>query len=670
MLADIETNRPRNVDVKRAAAILYGDWGTSKAYAIGLAFAFAGYSSFWLIAPMCALTLLVGINYLFICKHHPDGGGVYASVRHRSEVISIVGAFLLIADYIVTAALSALSAFQYLGVPHPEKFAALAIGVIGALNWFGPKHTGNLAFVVSIPTAIVVVLLGLFSLPYLGHVHLEPLHGGFLENWGRFVGIVLALSGVEAVANSTGLMKLNPGSPSDKPSITKTSTPALLWVMAEVVFFTALLGLAMHALPGLQVTHHADNDPTINLKHPGVDAPDASGVRDYMLRYMGEHFVGWTLGPTAGHIMGILVSIVFGVLLLSAVNTAIGALVSTEYLMARDKELPAAFRRLNGFGVPTWGLVLSSVVPLALVLVVSDLSGLAELYAVGVVGAMATNLGANSTDFKLALKRWERGLMFLTFLIMVVIEFSLLADKPAARVFVITILAIGLILRALAREEAQRGAFALVLGMVVALFIMKDFSAAILSVTVMAFGLIFRGLLVERKQRRTAAASALVAAEAGVVAAAPKLEEPVFPEANLDMVVNAPMLCAVRGKGKTLDFALEEARESKRPLYLLFVREQPVMTSEDRKRKWRDDDEAREIFNYARSKADGVTILPGYAVSDSPADTIVDFAATIGASRLVLGAPQRSGLVNLLRGNIIRQVSSGLPENIHLLVYA
>jgi hypothetical protein len=50
------------VDWKRAAAILYGDWGTSKAYVIGLAFAVAGYSSFWLIAAMCVLTALVGLN--------------------------------------------------------------------------------------------------------------------------------------------------------------------------------------------------------------------------------------------------------------------------------------------------------------------------------------------------------------------------------------------------------------------------------------------------------------------------------------------------------------------------------------------------------------------------------------------------------------------------------
>src|SRR5256714_6804887 len=177
----IPTNikRPRNVDVSRAAAILYGDWGTSKAYVIGLAFAVAGYASFWLIAAMCVLTALVGINYMVICRLYPDGGGVYARVRHRSEVISIVGAFLLIADYLVTAAISALSAFQYLGLPHPEKFAAAAILMIGLLNLLGPKQTGSLAFLVSIPTALVVIALGLSSLPHLGQAfaHVQPLHG-------------------------------------------------------------------------------------------------------------------------------------------------------------------------------------------------------------------------------------------------------------------------------------------------------------------------------------------------------------------------------------------------------------------------------------------------------------------------------------------------------------
>jgi len=69
-------------------------------------------------------------------------------------------------------------------------------------------------------------------------------------------------------------------------------------------------------------------------------------------------------------------------------------------------------------------------------------------------------------------------------------------------------------------------------------------------------------------------------------------------------------------------------------------------------------------------KSKGHTILPCYAVSDSAADTIVDIAATVGASYLILGAPQRSMIINLLRGNIIRNISSILLEEIHLLVHA
>ena len=89
-----------------------------------------------------------------------------------------------------------------------------------------------------------------------------------------------------------------------------------------------------------------------------------------------------------------------------------------------------------------------------------------------------------------------------------------------------------------------------------------------------------------------------------------------------------PMLCAVRGIGRTLDFALAEAKETDRPLYLLFVREQPILTAEDRKRKWRDDEEARAIFTYAKDKKKGVKILPCYAINNYAANTIVAINAS------------------------------------------
>ena len=601
-----KTKRPRNVDSPRAAAILYGDWGTSKAYVIGLAFAVAGYSSFWLILAMSVLLALVGINYMAICRHYPDGGGVYASVYHRSKVIAIVGAFLLVADYIVTASISALSGFQYVGVPHPEIFAGVTILGIGALNFFGPKRTGELAVAISVPTVITVVVLAFFSLPHLGEAwyNLKPLSGGFWHGWSGFVAIVLAVSGVEAIANATSVMKLDRGSSDERPSVRRTSTPAILSVVLEVSIFTALLGLGMHALGGLQIDHG------------DVNAPGHPGVRDYMLRYMAEIFVGGQFGPIFGQVAGWIVTGVFGFLLLSAVSTAIVDLIAISFLMSRDGELPSRFEKLNSFGVPNLGLIVATIVPAILVVVVKDIAGLAELYAVGVVGAIATNLGATSTDSKLHLARWERALMFCTFLIMAAIEITLLIEKPGARLFAGSVVAVGLVLH---------------------------------------------GISVISKRRLPAVPKPEIERTA---AWPPHFE---LPE---DTTYGSPMLCAVRGIGGTLDFAIEIAKDMNRPLYITFVREQAILTAEDRKRQSIDDPEARKIFAYAKEKADGHPILPCYTVSDVPAHTIVDLAINVGASHLILGAPRRNMLVKLVRGNLIRQVSRFLPENIHLLVYA
>ncbi|HEX8897202.1 MAG TPA: universal stress protein, partial [Chthoniobacterales bacterium] len=491
--------------------------------------------------------------------------------------------------------------------PHPEKFAAAAILIIGLLNLLGPRHTGGLAFLISVPTAIIVITLGLFSLPHIHEAigHLQPLQGSFWQNWAGFVGIVLALSGVEAIANATGVMKLDPGSTEARPSVRKTSTRAILWVMVEVCVFTALLGLAMHALGGLQM---ANGD---------VNAPGAGGVRDYMLRYMGETFVGGVLGAGLGHAFGLVVSIVFALLLLSAVNTAIVDLITIQFLMARDRELPNIFQRLNQWGVPSAGMLLATIVPMALVILVKDMAGLADLYAVGVVGAIATNLGATATDWKLAIKPWERTLMFGTFIVMAAIEVSLLVDKPNARYFAVTILAVGLVLR---------------------------------------------GLVQERRMKKDARE---------VAAPSPSLQvSSTNPEPASDFTTAESILCAIRGTGRTLDFALREARETGRRLYLLFVREQRFMTEQDTKRKWQEDPEAAETFATAKEKAGDHPPLCCYAVSESAASTIVDIAATLGASRLILGAPKRNALINILRGNVVREVSDLLPEEIDLIVYA
>src|SRR6266542_3577905 len=122
-------HRPRNVDWKRAAALLYGDWGTSKAYVIGAAFYVTGYSSLPIILAVCALTAVVAYNYVIICKNFPDGGGVYSAARNQSRVLAVMGALLLVADLTVTAALSGWAALSYFGVPA----AYIGWGTAGAI---------------------------------------------------------------------------------------------------------------------------------------------------------------------------------------------------------------------------------------------------------------------------------------------------------------------------------------------------------------------------------------------------------------------------------------------------------------------------------------------------------------------------------------------------------
>src|ERR1043166_5296056 len=219
---EVGTHRPRNVGWARAAALLYGDWGTSKAYVIGLAFVAAGFASFPIILAVCALTGLVGYNYIIICRHFPEGGGVYSSAREQSRVLAVLGSLLLLADFIVTASMSCWDAMSYFGVPREYlKLATIAfIVLVGALNFFGPKHSGSLAVVLAIPTVIVVLAIIGLSVPHLTLAHMDfSRQVSLKKEWINFADVILALSGVEAIANLTGVMKLDSDASPDKPNV-------------------------------------------------------------------------------------------------------------------------------------------------------------------------------------------------------------------------------------------------------------------------------------------------------------------------------------------------------------------------------------------------------------------------------------------------------------------
>ncbi len=155
------------------------------------------------------MTALVGINYIIICRHFPDGGGVYSAARTQGRLLAVVGALLLLADFMVTAALSGWAGLSYItagagdvawiGFLHEHIGLATIVMLIfmGGLNFFGPKHSGSLAVVLSVPTVLVVLVLIAISAPHLTTRFLEPRHENYGSLWVQFVGVILALSGAE-----------------------------------------------------------------------------------------------------------------------------------------------------------------------------------------------------------------------------------------------------------------------------------------------------------------------------------------------------------------------------------------------------------------------------------------------------------------------------------------
>jgi nucleotide-binding universal stress UspA family protein len=56
-------------------------------------------------------------------------------------------------------------------------------------------------------------------------------------------------------------------------------------------------------------------------------------------------------------------------------------------------------------------------------------------------------------------------------------------------------------------------------------------------------------------------------------------------------------------------------------------------------------------------------------VSENPAATILDLAATLGIDILMLGAPHRRTLVSILKGSVVTEVARNLPENIQMVIH-
>ena len=626
-LALLTSRRPRNVGWLQAGGLLFGDWGTSRLYVLGIALFFAGRSSFWLILAMSLLVVGVGWAYTQICRIYPDGGGVYTAAKTRSRMLAVIGALLLFADYTVTASLSALDAFHYFGLPlqrheqvdatparvapaadaatgvtdagdrldtrretppseadalcawdSPGLWAIVAIVLIGAFNLLGPKHTGGFALAAAVGMMAITLLITFGSLPQVDWAAL-PSRIGHLDHrpgemWVAFVSIVLALSGVEAIANLTGVMR--------KP-VHATARKAIWVVTVEVAVFNVLLTVAMLAIFPLDRDKHFND----------------------MLAFLSGHYVGaWA--EWAVRILG-------GMLLLSAANTAVTDMISMQYLMARDEELPPAMQALNRFGVPWVPACVAAAVP-ALVLCFShDLESLAALYAIGVIGAVSINVSLCALHPRLR-RPIRKTFMIALGIVLLSIWVTVAVTKLHALVFVSIVMAVGLSARYLTK------------------------------------------LLAARRPKPSLLRRAIVEQlPAGVMS-------------------GSKVMLGTYGSVALATAAVSAARRAGAALVVSFIRQVSLSYKYESEQKLDIDSDAAAQRTFAHflevGHEAGVPIIPVYDTGPDAAVLIAENAALYGCGRILIGTSRKGALYHLIKGHFQRRLESLLPPDIGVEVVA
>ena len=499
----------------------------------------------------------------------------------------MIGALLLFADYVVTASLSSLDAFHYFGLSHtdallawqsPGLWAIVSIVLIGTFNLMGPKHTGGFAIAAAVGMVFVTLLIAAFAMPQVDWSALPRRVGKVKEApnelWLHFVAIVLALSGVEAIGNLTGVM--------EKP-MARTARKAIWVVAVEVAVFNVILCVAMvAALPDDQSAAHKED----------------------MLAYL-SHFYAGPWAEMAVRALG-------GVLLLSAANTVITDMISVQYLMSRDGELPVVFQQLNRFGVPWVPAAIATAVPCLVLAVNHDLEHLAALYAIGVVGAVAINVTLVSTHPRLR-GRWRKAVAVALGLLLGAIWVTLAFTKLHALAFVTTVMAAGLAARAATKWYARRGG--------------------------------------EKPSL---------------------LRQAIMEQLPADGAAGRKFLLGTYGSEQLARAALRRRSDAHAALVVCFIRQVTLSFRYDRPLTIDSDVAAQKTFSrfLVLGHGMGVPVLPVYDTGPDAALLMAENAAIYGCERVFIGTSRQGALYHLIKGHFQQRIEVLLPSEVPVEVIA
>jgi amino acid transporter len=388
-----ETFLPKRV----ALPVFASDALSSVAYApdeilltLGLAGGALAVTHSWQIALAVVVVMAVVIaSYRQNVRAYPSGGGDYevASVNLGPRAGLTVGSALLV-DYVLTVAVSVSAGVQ--NAANSFEFvrgheAVVAVGIILALtamNLRGVRESGT-AFAVPtytfMATIVGMALVGFWrqssgSLPAAQSADLELLPEPGYEQLGSLAMAFLflrafssgcaALTGVEAISNGVPAFR--------EPKSRNAATTLLLMGCIAISMLLSMVALATWT--GVKYAE----DPATQLARDGVPVGDGYVQDTVMGQVAASVFSGFTPGV-------VMVSIVTGLILVLAANTAFNGFPVLSSILARDGLLPRQLHTRGDRLAFSNGILILAGAAVALVVAYqAEVTRLIQLYIVGV----------------------------------------------------------------------------------------------------------------------------------------------------------------------------------------------------------------------------------------------------------------------------------------------
>jgi len=362
-------------------AIVFADIGTSVYYTPGILFGRVGSHAALFVGLTLVVFILLTIKYAEVSIRYPQGGGVVTvGAQAANNFVGLIGGLLILVDYFLTAALSALSGLLYLTVIAPNlKGAVVALTVvtlilIAVLNFMGisadAKVTAVVA-VIAVVSQLAVIIAVLVHVGIVGALGAIPkvVSGPKISGVGvltGYAGAFLAFSGLESISQLAPAMA--------QPN-RRTAPRAMLLVVITVAITSPLLTLWSTTL-----LNPKGSDPT--------------------------QLVSLLGGYAAGPLLEFEVAASAALLLVFASNTAIIGSYHVFLALSRMRFLPTALQKKHRWRkTPHWAILTATTVPIAVIIISNgDVGILGDMYSFGLLGAFSV------TCVCLDIVRWrERG---------------------------------------------------------------------------------------------------------------------------------------------------------------------------------------------------------------------------------------------------------------------